>query len=81
MFKNKYVTTDLPQVSEAPSLFCVHKEGALSGTKPERWSRISGPVASPLPPAGPETAGSAPVRSWTQNDTGGSHCFSLMYTC
>lgn len=59
--------TDLPRVSGAPSPFCVRKEGALCGTKPGRWSTTSGPVASPLPPAGPGTAGSAPVKSWKQN--------------
>ncbi len=71
---DNYVCNDLPQVSGAPSLFCVRKEGALCGTKPGRWSRTSGPGASPLPPAGPGTAGSALVKSWTQN----SICLSLI---
>lgn len=53
----------LPQVSVAPRLSCVHTEEALCGTKPERWSRTSGLGASPLPPAGPGTAGSAVVES------------------
>lgn len=53
----------LPQYREEPRLFCVHTEAALYGTKPERLNRISGLEASPLPLAGPETAGWAPARN------------------
>lgn len=58
----------LPQVSAVPSLFCVHMEGVPCGTKPGLWNKTSGPGASPQPLAGPETAGSVPVKSCTHTN-------------
>lgn len=60
---------DLPPGRGAPSLSCAHMEGALCGTRPGRWSKTSGHEASPLLPAGPATAVSALVKSFTHKNT------------